>query len=352
VRWRAADGADHDRHHQHDHDGHHQHQHHDDPLAGRGCGRDDLRGPGRRAVVAASRGAGAQAPSFAAAGGGGALVDAVRTMCPHDVARLESGLDLERRVTATRDALIAVFDAPDDDMLTGFGCPGPTAEVDAHNPTAEPLGLIGGGRAGPAPFPVGEGDSEPVDVGVVVWSLPPGTQHLSFPLAEATDACGLWVVDFAADPGPADAAAPAGPGPATTGDDPSAWLPELIRAELAGQAAPTVDTDADVRDLRWLRRVDGPDDPDADVHPLLGITACPGTTDQPDADHLAVAYRAEYDEAIVPSPIGTLSHPGYSTLELGAFRRGADGRWRRLAAPIPLTGAAMASDCGPFRPHP
>ena len=156
---------------------------------------------------------------------------------------------------------------------------------------------------------------------------------------------------FFADAGPADAAARAGPGPATTGDD-RARGAELIRTELAAQAAPTADTAPTSRDLRWLRRVDGPAEPDTDVHPLLAVTVCAGTTDQPDADHLAVAYRSEYDEAIVPSPIGTLSHPDYSTLEFGAFRRGATAGGAGPGGPDPLTGAAMASDCGPFRPHP
>jgi len=36
----------------------------------------------------------------------------------------------------------------------------------------------------------------------------------------------------------------------------------------------------------------------------------------------------------------------------GAFRRGGDGRWRRLVAPLTLTGRGMGADCGPVVPHP
>ena len=78
---------------------------------------------------------------------------------------------------------------------------------------------------------------------------------------------------------------------------------------------------------------------DTDVHPLLRDHHLPrARSSSRTPDHVAFAYRADYDEAIVPSPIGTLSHPGYATLEFGAFRRGGDGRWRRLTGAIPLTG--------------
>ena len=88
------------------------------------------------------------------------------------------------------------------------------------------------------------------------------------------------------------------------------------------------------------------------MHPLFAITICPGTIEQPDPDRIAFAYRADYDEAIVPRPIGTLSHAGYATLEFGAFRRGGDGRWRRLTGAIPLTGSRDGRRLWPAHPAP
>ena len=123
--------------------------------------------------------------------------------------------------------------------------------------------------------------------------------------------------------GPADPAVVGSRAPATTGDDPAVWLPELLRAELAGRPAPTIEGRDAVEDIRWLRRDSALVEPDTDVHPLFALTVCPGTVEQPDPYRIAFAYRADYDEAIVPSPIGTLSHPGYATLEFGAFRAAA-----------------------------
>ena len=113
--------------------------------------------------------------------------------------------------------------------------------------------------------------------------------------------------------------------------------PRAPWAERAGRPEPTVEARDAVEDVRWLRRDEALPEGDTDVHPLFAITICPGTIEQRDPDRIAFAYRADYDEAIVPRPIGTLSHAGYATLEFGAFRRGGDGHWRRLTGAIPLT---------------
>jgi hypothetical protein len=302
--------------------------------------------PGRRDVVAG------QAQAFQAAGGAGELGDAVRVACPDALARLEAAIDIEQRAIAAAES-----GHGRDDLLHNFDCPGETAEVDATNWSTDPIGLVAGARFDDGLLGVDEdADIDPEDVAIVIWAIPPmATQHLSIPLTQPSEGCSLHAHFFLGDQGPADTADTAGagaPGPATTGDDPAAWLPELIKAELAALPAPTFEARADVEDVRWLRGSQELVEPDTDVHPLLAVTICPGTFEQPTPDHVAFAYAAEFDEAIVPSPIGTLSHPAYSTLEFGAFRRGSDGRWRRLTAAMPLTGLATGADCGPVRPHP
>ncbi len=297
--------------------------------------------PTRRDVVAG------QVPAFQAAGGVGELGDALRAVCPDDLARLEAAVDIEQRAIAATES-----GRDRDDLLHDFFCPGETAEVDATNWSTEPIGLITGARVEDG---LRDPDEEETaeDVVTIVWAIPPlATQHLSIPLARPSDGCSLHSYFFLGDQGPADLGAPGAPGPATSGDDPAVWLPELIRAELADRPAPTLEARAFIEDIRWLRGRRGPDDPDTDVHPLFALTICPGTIEQPAPDLMAFAYRADFDEAIVPSPIGTLSHPGYATLEYGAFRRGSDGRWRRLVFPMRLTGVAMGADCGPVIRHP
>ena len=299
--------------------------------------------PGRRDVMTG------QAPAFQAAGGAGELGDAVRAACPDALARLEAAVDIEQRAIAAAES-----GHGRDDLLHNFDCPGETAEVDATNWSTDPIGLVAGARFDDGLRAVDEdADIAPEDVAIVIWAIPPtATQHLSIPLTGPSEGCSLHAHFFLGDHGSADTAGAGVPGPATTGDDAAAWLPELIKAELAALPAPTFDARADVEDVRWLRGSQELVEPDTDVHPLLAVTICPGTIEQATSDHIAFAYGVEYDEAIVPSPIGTLSHPGYSTLEFGAFRRGSDGRWRRLTAAMPLTGLATGAACSPVRPHP
>jgi hypothetical protein len=286
----------------------------------------------------------ARGPEFQAAAGAGELSGATRAACPAEMARLDAAIDIEQRVLAMTAAM-----GGRDDLLDGFSCPGASAEVDAHNwADVDSVGVISGARVEDGALDIDE-----EDVAVVVWAIPPlASQHLSIPLVVPSDGCSLHANFFFADDGPADVAASGATASPTTGDDAAVWLADLLRAELADRPAPTIEARHTIEDIRWMRRSDALPEPDTDVHPLLGVTICSGTVDHPADDRQAFAYLAEYDEAIVPSPIGTLSHPGYSTLEFGAFRRGSDGRWRRLVGPLGLTGRGMGADCGPVVPHP
>ena len=110
---------------------------------------------------------------------------------------------------------------------------------------------------------------------------------------------------------------------------------------------PTEAARNDAEDTRHLRNPSIEPEPATDLHPLVAVTVCPGTIDQPDADHVAFADRTE----LGPAAIDGAEHAAYTTLACDALRRGSDGRWRQLVAPSPLTGSLMGADCGPVLPH-
>jgi hypothetical protein len=289
--------------------------------------------PDRRAVILVSTAA------YQAEGGAGALVDPVRAMCSDDLARQEAAVAMEQRMTTTRTGL-------DEQWQTSYsssGCQDGNIVTTYTNNLAEPVGLIVGAFA----YTSDDTPISAVDNVSIVWSMTPSQALLLTIPYGGRGACAWFSDNFLGDTGPADAALPGGPGPATTGDDPAVWLPALIQAILDTRSAPTEAGWAGVEDARLLRPLDRSLEPATDIHPLMSATVCPGTVDQPDADHIAFAYRAEYG----PSEVDGVDHAAFATLSFNAFRRGSDGRWRMLTSPIALNGSLMAADCGPVVPH-
>jgi hypothetical protein len=291
--------------------------------------------PDRRAVILVNTAA------YQAEGGAGALADAVRVTCPDDLARQEAAVELEQRTAAAAAAILA----DPVDVFTATDCPEDVVSTTWTNHTDQPIGLVGGARGYQDGVDLYE---DPMDSAFVVWAMTPAQALLlTMPFVPSDGGCGFVVGYFVSDPGPADAFLPHGPGPATTGDDPATWLPALLQADLVAAAGPTETALGDVEDTRILREPVDEQDPVTDVHPLVAAVVCAGTIDQPDTDHIAFASRAEYG----PATIDGAEHGGYATLSYNAFRRGSDGRWRRLREPLPLTGAITAADCGPVVAH-
>ena len=156
----------------------------------------------------------AHEPDYAAAGGAGPLVDAVRTACPDALARTEAAIDLAARMAVASQALA------EEEWVDLPLCADEIVTVELRNPTAEPIGVV-----------VATGATEHAtryDAVVVEWSLAPGsTRLLTLPHPGTID-CWVWTFPFGADPSAVDGAVPGVDGPLTTGDDPAQWLPELL----------------------------------------------------------------------------------------------------------------------------
>lgn len=284
--------------------------------------------------------------AFHAAGGQGPLVNRVREACPDALARQEAALRLEEaaRTIGDRDLL-----EPHDPV-----CYDTAVAFMVHNRSTSPLGyVVTADTEGPT---VDDLDSErPWPGATVVWSTEPGDRQLVADAGSPAHAgCRVQALWFLADESAADASLPAGGEFSDRpGDDPDAWLADLLRADLDFRHAPTIDGMARSRDVRAFVPIGrlgemGSQDAAHRYHPVESARPCPDTLDRPAPDRAAFAYVVEFG----PNPADPDGHRAFSELQYAAFRRNADGHWRFLTAPVVLTGTFTGAGCADLVPHP
>ena len=256
---------------------------------------------------------------------------AAEAECPDLVADLEAAIEIERTAAELRGVSLPAELLCDESEL----------ELTVTNDREIPLGIAGAARRHP------EDTRDPaVRVGAefVHWRIEPGeTVVLTIPLPQGGyPSCSAGFEMFVVDERPIDASVPGVVADHDqASDDPEVWFPATIDVEREARRAtdPTgIALTEDIRSAQYSRLVEEIDEPNPAIDRPIEYGVCkvlPG----PDERRVAVVYQVERGAYSFTDENGeVVDLPEDRLVAVGAFRRGADGRWRWLMRSVVLDG--------------
>lgn len=316
-----------------------------------------------------------EVPGAFAEANGDAEGDARATLaaqCAPSLERLQAAAAIRDRL----DAIESDEETSPAVEVTSFSCGSGNITVDVTNLTDVSLGIHGS-------FAIyrSADRADPIQSSYapnVIWSLAPGATATIAGLYADVGGDDLYCTYngdvFDADTSDVDASLGVATHPELTGDDPSIWLPELIRIERAAIGTGDADLAAVIADIRSVGYDDvldrivetvetdsDPDsklDPDTDSELVSGPAAAPASEidkdsvaepeigaievcerglTQPDPDRISLVYREVWN--------------GGSRMRHGLFRRGLDGQWRWLST-AQYFESSIVDDCAFVDFHP
>jgi hypothetical protein len=271
----------------------------------------------------------------------GERFDLVRQTCERALGWTRAAIAVQRR----RDRQFPDFETFENDL--DFSCADGRYAMGVTNSTRYPLGVHA------VAWVELDGATTRYQVNdrlMVIWNIPLGSRRAAdadFPRFTTGYACYLILSTFLADRSRADGAVPGGPGPDTRGRDPARWFPALVAAERDVMRSGDRDAFFAVQDVRGLVSPRALRASSADVRPKgrarpVSVRVCQNTVRRSGRHHVSFFAVVDYAPSRAAGA-GPGTERGF--LQSGLFRRGRDGRWRRIGGPMLIERVAAGSAC-------